>query len=272
MMNREMMRQTSFILVATRGGRRSSVVPRYGQRAFSLLELLLSIAIIAVLIGLLLPLLVYARSAARTTICAGNLRQMSTAWSLYLTEYGSFPQYTKQPDWKYGGARFNAVTGDPHLADDRPINAYMADNGVESAGNVSLLFRCPADKGVAKGALADGELFQQGAPAMTSCFEQFGTSYRANPYLMDSTRAGLDDLHRPLAMHEIEHVPTSRLLLVGDAEWYFATSSADKLESTYEAAWHDRPDSGNMLAVDGSVRFTQFQLGEGPDYLIYPRP
>ncbi len=49
------------------------------RRAFTLVELLVTIAIIAVLIGILLPVLANSRKAAKTTICLNQSRQIAAA-------------------------------------------------------------------------------------------------------------------------------------------------------------------------------------------------
>jgi prepilin-type N-terminal cleavage/methylation domain-containing protein/prepilin-type processing-associated H-X9-DG protein len=52
-------------------------------RAFTLVELLVVISIIAILAALLLPSLAGAKSSARTAYCLGNKRQLSLAWLMY---------------------------------------------------------------------------------------------------------------------------------------------------------------------------------------------
>ena len=61
------------------------------RNAFSLIELLVVIGIIALLISILLPSLASARSSARTTVCLSNLRQIGIQNSMYLNEYRVFP-------------------------------------------------------------------------------------------------------------------------------------------------------------------------------------
>lgn len=48
-----------------------------GKQCFTLIELLIVIAIIAILAAMLMPALSKARDKARTTQCVGNLRQIA---------------------------------------------------------------------------------------------------------------------------------------------------------------------------------------------------
>jgi prepilin-type processing-associated H-X9-DG protein/prepilin-type N-terminal cleavage/methylation domain-containing protein len=61
------------------------------QGAFTLVELLVVIGIIAVLIAILLPALNKAREQAKQTACMSNLRQLGIAATLYVTEQKYYP-------------------------------------------------------------------------------------------------------------------------------------------------------------------------------------
>jgi prepilin-type N-terminal cleavage/methylation domain-containing protein len=238
------------------------------RTAFSLIEVLVAIAIIAVLLALLLPTLIYTRDAARTAVCAANLKQVGMAWSQYLDDFQVFPQHELSPDWNYGGVHFLGST--PFLASDRPINRYLADERESESRPIALLYRCPSDRGVYE---RGGSPKQPGGSVLNgrTCFETFGTSYRANPYLLDAALAGIEPRHRPLKRHEV-WVAESRLLTIADAAWYYSTRPEKDPQSRLDATWHHAPDSGNMLAADGSVRFTSFERGEVDRYSILPRP
>jgi len=74
------------------GGRAEARWRKRGLKgAFTLLELLVIISIIALLEALLLPALIQAKYSAKNTACRNNLRQISLGLSLYVSANGKFP-------------------------------------------------------------------------------------------------------------------------------------------------------------------------------------
>jgi len=61
------------------------------QRGFTLLEMMIVVAIIAILAMLLIPNFTHARAQAQTAACESNLRAIGTAMELYYTDHQTYP-------------------------------------------------------------------------------------------------------------------------------------------------------------------------------------
>ena len=57
------------------------------RRGFTLIEVLVVVAIIALLLAVLMPSLAGAREQARAVACMSNMRQLGIAWMMYADVY-----------------------------------------------------------------------------------------------------------------------------------------------------------------------------------------
>jgi prepilin-type N-terminal cleavage/methylation domain-containing protein/prepilin-type processing-associated H-X9-DG protein len=96
------------------------------RSAFTLIELLIVIAIIGVLAALLLPALQSARAKARRTSCASNLRQLGMAFQGYVEDWGGIfpidddPVHGDPTYWLWMGRGFRPMIA-PYVVDEMAV-------------------------------------------------------------------------------------------------------------------------------------------------------
>ncbi len=134
-------------------GFRSSRYPRPGKwpppsGAFTLVEMLVVLAVIALLLGLLLPALARSKMQARKTQCLSNLRQVALAIELYAADheqrfpwnYDGLAGRELVPNWAYGNMADPADRRDTDSLAD-PTRTLLAPHLKDPR-----LFKCPADR------------------------------------------------------------------------------------------------------------------------------
>jgi len=109
--------------------------------AFTLIELLIVVSIIALLLSVLLPSLTQARERSRAVVCLSNIRQVALAFHVYEKENryipGTYWQGALNLDW--GGRNNAAYLQDPNRF-DHPIETSVLRAYIS---HVDRILECP---------------------------------------------------------------------------------------------------------------------------------
>jgi prepilin-type processing-associated H-X9-DG protein/prepilin-type N-terminal cleavage/methylation domain-containing protein len=187
-----------------------SDIPR--ASAFTLVELLVVIGIIAVLIALLLPALQKARQQAQQVVCASNERQIAIAVFAYVAENkGMLPVPWTGFDPPLQGVPGSAVKPWQAIYLTSPGN-YSFENGAflpyvgSGYGERSRVFNCPADPD-------PRPLFSQYTNAIVG---SRNFSYNFNKYMAERRGSNLSGFLIGLKMTQIPS-PEHKLMILEES-------------------------------------------------------
>lgn len=164
--------------------------------AFTLVELLVVVSVIALLIGLLLPALAATREAGRAAVCLSNLRQTTLALISYATADGGglVPLVQNRPA---GRAWWFGFEPKPYVGLNRPIEPGGSPLATHADGLFGEGIACPA--------------FPAGDPGFNAKFARRSAHFGYSGGLAPPAYTGL---------------PTKRLVEVADASGTFAFADA----------------------------------------------
>lgn len=126
---------------------RMSDRPPGASWAFTVLELLVVIGVIALLAGLLLPALNRAQARAQGTVCANHLRQLQMSWQMYVDDHeGRMPENYADQGTGVWRSSLNAWTG-PSSAPHDPDDGMIRQGSFFRLGYIrsTAVFQCPSD-------------------------------------------------------------------------------------------------------------------------------
>ena len=257
--------------------------------AFTLVELLVVIAVIAIIAAALLPALSGARRSAQSIACASNLRQLGVATLAFRDDNDrQLPQLrvddagaiVQPPQGNNIGALFGGVRGtlpffgiDRIGAAERPLNPYVSDKPLSATDPSSPpadlpVFNSPADRGT-----TDPFIASLGYDT-ASMYNLIGTSYTLNDHALDD-QPGID-AYPTLIPRDGGRAPRVRTptktWLIGSQPIYNHDDDQDRLQHWYA---DDRPEA-NLIFFDGhasaTVPVAQGVTNTTADYTFLPDP
>ena len=205
---------------------------------FSLIELLVVLAIFAILISLLQPALISSLNYARTVKCQNNLKQFGTALQLYMSDHSDFYPLTSNWGNLAGPKGSMRIHGGFTLPENRPLNPYL-----DQATNIS---ECPSDKG--------DSLHVRGENSFINCYREWGLSYLGQ-WRFDWHRVKhVFDNIIPVSFHEI--TSTHNKLILADWPWH-----PNRILAETRSQWHSSDSrSFNTLFADGHAKLFEFPI------------
>ena len=138
------------------------------EDGFTIIEMLVVLAIISVLAALLFPIFLTVQGKARQTACLSNLRQIGLGVSMYIQDNDGRYPFAVDPVDRYAPSGWSAFPEFQALIPTLPL----IQDVLQPYSNSKVLFRCPADSGFVYNDF-NGLMLN----ALPSSFAKFGSSY-----------------------------------------------------------------------------------------------
>lgn len=231
---------------------------RVKVRAFTLVELLVVVAIIVVLLALLVPAMGKAFMAANRGKCASNLDGVGTAVATSLNDsptrlYPAAPNDAAAPNgpsWLMLG-NLGTEYNDPNVHDvpSRPLNKYL---GFTAKGGAVGVAECPGDRG-------DGT-----AVSKEPVYQRLGCSYVTPANKNSTAYYGIGNVfggkEAPILAGSVS--PQSSKVLFADTPVFPDRSLSVPADNTNVNRWHyndSKERRVNALFADGHVDWFTFE-------------
>jgi len=110
---------------------RATRVARANEAGFTLVELMVVVAIIALLAAVVIPNFVHARAQAAVSATEANMKQIATALELYYADHRTYPAINGPvgPDLFGGATPETFVLADPGVYDATTLTSLTAGAG-----------------------------------------------------------------------------------------------------------------------------------------------
>ncbi len=209
------------------------------SKAFTLIELLVVIVIIAIIAGIIFPVVQRARAKAWQIECLSNLHQLGIAELMYAQDYdGYFPPFRNaSPQLFHPGA--NLCTTE-HPAPCYPLALHDALGPYVHASQKSAVWFCPDDQ------FAGQNLDVWGENHLYSSYMYYAVSF-INPHLNFSVEGEIRWPGLPPPAPPVIITPASATPLIGDSGNVVANNDGPAGENHFGGY--------NAVFVDGHARW-----------------
>jgi prepilin-type N-terminal cleavage/methylation domain-containing protein/prepilin-type processing-associated H-X9-DG protein len=200
-------------------------------QGFTLVEILVVLAIIAILAGILFPVLRNAQENGRRIACASQMQQLGLAFQQYMQDSGGrLPGAGNYQDWGKGGHWVKGTDG---------ANLAALD---DNDGDGEYPYKAPNKANVEQGALFP---YAKNA-ALYICPSNEDGEAKGITYGMNCALSGANSSR--------VRFPTSMVLLVDEWRSTDAYFWAVADQASTDTLTKDHNESGNLLFLDGHVR------------------